>query len=118
MRDGYRTESAADRELFAARIRAKVGLGRPLVLWGAGSAGRMCLQSSADLRALSTAFVDSSPQKQGSTFEGLPVISPTTLAARQPRPFVVITSQFAPAIAANLEALGFVHDDDFIAMEF
>lgn len=54
--------------------------GRPLVLLGAGGLGRIVLRGLRQHGAEPLAFADNSPGRQGTTLDGVPVMSPQTAA--------------------------------------
>lgn len=115
--EGYRIRSAFDWEIFARRIQTMASGDRPLLIWGAGSAGRKAIRSKEVLRTHAKAFIDSSSEKQGRHLEGLPILSPAHLHSFQPKPYVVITSQFANQIVSHLEGIGYRAEADFLVME-
>lgn len=101
----------------AADLGALAGA-RPIVLWGAGRAGLAALRHLRDRGVEPCAFVDSSPAKQGTLLDGLPVRAPGTLSegSRDARPLVVVTSIHARAILGALEALGFAPGADGVVL--
>lgn len=105
-----------DRRTVDVRMLEETAHGRPMYLWGAGSAGRTFIGSRPSWQARFAAAIDSNPARHGSAWEGLPVVSPTILDSTEAgRPFVVIASQFHVDIAQDLERRGFVEGLDFVA---
>ncbi|MGH9309919.1 MAG: glycosyltransferase family 4 protein [Vicinamibacterales bacterium] len=105
-----------DRRTVDLRMLEEAARGRPVYLWGAGSAGRTFMGSRPAWQARFAAAIDSNPARHGSNWEGLPVVSPMVLdSTRAARPFVVIASQFHVDIAQDLEGRGFVEGLDFVA---
>ena len=86
---------------------------RPVRIWGAGQRGRLLLHELRGRGIAIEALVDSNVKLQGTSFEGLPVQAPETLAARADRAFVVVASMFSDSIAPCLEAFGFAHGQDY-----
>jgi hypothetical protein len=88
---------------------------RPILVWGAGRAGVAAIRCLRDRGFTPAACVDSQPRVE--TLEGLEVHRPAVLEhGRDPhaaRPFVVIASMHAAAIAAQARALGLSATDDF-----
>lgn len=116
-REGFWIESATAEGSVPERIQAFIREGRPLLLWGAGSAGVQFLRRNPALRTSVLGFVDNAPQKQGSVVEGIQVMSPAEFFARSPRPFVLITSQYAGEILQTLEKQGLRAQVDYLTMQ-
>ena len=98
-------------------VRREQAEGRPIVIWGAGGAGRVCLAELFRAGIGVRAFVDSSPSKMGESVEGISVVSPSYLekeAASKRRSFVVIASMFHAEIGSALRGLGYRADRDYI----
>lgn len=81
---------------------------RPLMIWGAGAAGRGLLRRLQRSGGRVSAFIDSDARKEGSRVADVPVMGPA--AAFETRaglgPFVLVASVYATAIEAQLHALG------------
>lgn len=95
------------------QLRAVAAAARPILIWGAGVAGRACL---AQLRARGLAasgFIDRDPAKHASEVDGLCVCSPDTLTLARPRPFVVAASMYASSIEEHLQRQGWEPEADF-----
>jgi hypothetical protein len=86
--------------------------GRPIVIWGAGSAGQIAARDIAGV----TAFVDGDPAKWQTHVNGLPVWAPADLTRDARRPFVVVCSMYHQEIGSRLIDMGFVRDVDFTAI--
>lgn len=74
-----------------------------IVVWGAGSLTDEMLANFFDPARIDY-FVDRDPAKQGTTLLGRPVRAPEDIGAT-PRTVLLNSIDFAPAIAANLQAL-------------
>jgi SAM-dependent methyltransferase len=87
---------------------------RPILIWGAGRAGVAAIRCLRDRGIEPAACVDSQPRVE--TLEGLAVHRPTFLEhgrdSHAARPFIVIASMHAAAIAAQAQALGLSAADD------
>ncbi len=80
--EGYIQASAkAEKDLFR-RIDGLVEADQPLLVWGVGTWTRRLLSTSRLSSARIAAFIDSNPNIQGQTFQGIPVISPSELEGR------------------------------------
>jgi hypothetical protein len=89
------------------RIAESRASGRPLVVWGAGAAGRRAAMLVAHLGGRVAAFVDSDRAKAGSLVAGATVMTPECLAHREFRDGVVlVASVHAAAIEATLKEMG------------
>ena len=91
---------------------------RSVVVWGSGAAGRQVLNLVLDLGGTIDAFVDSNPEKHGTSVAGRPVIAPRMLASPEwLDSFVLIGSMFASEIESNLLQLGLRQHDDFMRVD-
>lgn len=111
--------SPAQRAIATAtrQTRSSGGPARPIVIWGAGRAGRDCLAHLQAAGLTVTAFVDRDPHKRGGRIDGLDVRDPTTLdAALADRPFVMACGLFAAEMAATLDGLGFMAPRDYVVI--
>ncbi|MFT3829173.1 MAG: class I SAM-dependent methyltransferase [Opitutaceae bacterium] len=115
-RPGYRIGVDPAGPGLVQRLRGIVDDGRPIFVWGAGGAGRTFLGQRPQVRALVSAFVDSSSAKQGTVLDGLPIVSPAEWSRRSPRPYILVTSQFAAEIIEDLERRGARADSDFLVI--
>jgi predicted O-methyltransferase YrrM len=107
--------SPADRAILD--IKRIASPTRPLVVWGAGQAGREFLARlrAADVRVF--AVVDSDANKQGQMVDTFTIGDPHQLRATgDARPFVVVCSQFAGQIADALDAQGFIAGFDYLVV--
>jgi hypothetical protein len=82
--------------------------GRRVAIYGAGSLGRRC-RREIERRADVIAFVDSDRTKDGTTVEGVPVVSPERLDNLGPD-MVIVASMYWPQILNCLNECGW--DDD------
>ncbi|MCC7416247.1 MAG: hypothetical protein IT176_03830 [Acidobacteria bacterium] len=81
---------------------------RSAIIFGAGATGRAALQEIRRRGALDVrAFADNAPQRQGQSFEGLPVISPDRLGDVDT---VVVASHGWNSIVRQLRELGVADD--------
>jgi glycosyltransferase involved in cell wall biosynthesis len=95
---------------------ARLGAGRPLVVWGAGRPTRLRAKLLIDQGVELDAWVDIDPNKIGRTVWGLPV-HPAEWLDRQPRPFVLVylTAHDAREIAAGrLRGWGYRLGKDYL----
>jgi GT2 family glycosyltransferase len=116
----HKSRAAALRTLLALWARHKGSPdARPLVIWGAGSAGRAVLALLRDAGAVAEAFIDSDLAKMGLRVDGLPVVAPPDVASvAGPRPFVLIASLHAVQIASRLQVLGWRQGGDYHVADF
>lgn len=77
--------------------------GKKLILFGAGKSGGLFIDQHHELDIL--AVVDNSPDKQGTEFHGVPVISPDEISSSGCE-VIVITSVWSDSIHEQLDALG------------
>jgi colanic acid/amylovoran biosynthesis glycosyltransferase len=94
-----------------------VKAGRPIYVWGAGAGGRQFLGSKAVPANRLAGVIDRGATGTGERFEGALLYPPKRLASdvEQPlRPFVVIASVHYVDIGSELEAMGFVAEEDFV----
>lgn len=106
-----------DRRSAWPSVLAAMDTGRPVFLWGAGSAGEAFL-ASLPRRDCINGVVDSDPCRHGRTVCGVPILCPEALLSPlggSRRPFVVITSQYEPEIATALAQMGLYEHVDFVA---
>lgn len=99
------------------RPASAVNSGRPLYVWGAGSAGRQFMRSAAVHDIMVDGVIDRAKADGRSDLEGViihpPVRLSEELSARR-RPFVIIASIYGQEIGRELEQLGFEPERDFI----
>lgn len=113
-KDGIRLE---DRRAAWPKMEEAYENGRPLFLWGASRAGQVFLEMIRHRTLPISGCVDSDPAKQGHKLQEIIIYSPEqfrSFVAHQPRPFVVITSQYESEIAAAIEAMGLKENYDYI----
>ena len=97
------------------RLEVVRATGRPMLVWGAGSAGQSCVRSMRDIDLRPVGFVDSDPGKRDALIEGLTVSSPSSVMARsEHRPFLVVASTYASEIEETLCGDGWIPRRDFI----
>lgn len=80
-------DALLEEDVEAARRRASTAFddlsaGRDIVLMGAGGLGRRTLTGLRDHRVRPVAFADNDPSRQGTTIDGVPVMSPRDAADR------------------------------------
>lgn len=91
----------------------------PVVIWGAGAAGRGVLQLLRKAGCTVEAFIDSNPLKAGTEVDGVPVVEPSVLRApRAPRPYILVASLHAAAIEQQLAELGRRPGLDYYVADF
>jgi FkbM family methyltransferase len=92
--------------VFGAQVAAARG-GRPVVLFGAGSAGRELLPLLIRHGVQPACFCDNDPSRVGCLVGGLPVVAPDTLARDHRASLVVLaTGAGQAAMRVQLRALG------------
>jgi glycosyltransferase involved in cell wall biosynthesis len=106
-----------DRRCSSLDVVAAARAGRPLYLWGASKAGEWFLDGIVDFKHLPIeGFIDSDPRRQKKGLRGYVVHSPAQfqqLLKGDPKPFVLITSQFAAEISTLLREMGMSEHQDF-----
>ncbi len=80
--EGYIQASAQSEIDLFQRIDDLVEADQPLLVWGVGTLTRRLLSTSRLSSARIAAFIDSNPNIQGQSFQGIPVISPNDLSGR------------------------------------
>jgi MoaA/NifB/PqqE/SkfB family radical SAM enzyme len=97
----------------------KASENRDIYLWGARQLGFSMLASMTREGLAAAGFLDSSPDLQGRTVMGRPVLSPQEVLSRPPEEnYIVITSGFyAAEISDDCRRAGFQHKRDFVAAE-
>lgn len=101
-------------EAFAARAarfgiaepEAALGEARDIVLYGAGDFARAVLAAWRERGLPVRYLVDSSPAKQGGSWQGYPVAGPDRLTADPARPLVVVAAMDTSALGPVLDGLG------------
>jgi colanic acid/amylovoran biosynthesis glycosyltransferase len=97
-----------------------VKAGRPIYVWGASAGGRQFLRGEVAPASGVAGVIDRRATGAGERFEGALLYPPGRLAAEadQPlRPYVVIASIHHVEIGSELEAMGYVPQDDFISAD-
>jgi hypothetical protein len=91
--------------------------GRPVWIWGAGTAGMAALQWLTTAHVRPAGIVDSNDALHGRRIAGLPIVAPDALCRTEgaSSPFVVVASMHADAITLQLNALGFLASDWIVA---
>ena len=92
----YIDESAAIEERTRMAIE-NASQGRPLLVWGTGTHTQRLLAIGAFKNVPIAAFVDSNPKYHGRALDGIPVISPSSLAGRK-EPILISTRGFQSEI--------------------
>jgi len=103
---------------YLARDR-RLHNGRALVFWGAGRRTRKRASHFVAAGFSPRAWVDVDPRKIGNRVGDAPVVAPTWLARRRPRPFVLawVASHGArEMIAAALKSMGYARGTDYLAI--
>ncbi len=124
--DSYsRTDARFSRSAFD-RLRARylaadprLRRGRELVIWGAGRVTRKRCRHLIHRGHPPRAWVDIDPKKIGRDIDGVPVVGPDWLGARDERPMVLVyvaAHGARDAIAARLEGMGFFRGRDYLAV--
>jgi hypothetical protein len=107
-------------DVVDARVRQALLFSRysqtPLVIWGAGAAGRLAHGLVSARGGRVQAFVDSDPLRTGTTVAGLSVIAPDTLGTTVPHACVLVASVHGDAIETALRDLGFAPGTGFIRL--
>lgn len=97
--------------------RAGPGSAPGLLIWGTGQLGRAAIEFCRHISAPVEAFVDNDPLRVGTDLKGLPIYSGSEIAALPPAGrFCLIASEAHPAIAAQLESVGWkrgIHFEPF-----
>jgi predicted O-methyltransferase YrrM len=90
------------------------GTARPLIIWGAGEAGRKGLALMKEMGYRVDAFVDRDVRKQAGYVDGLAVRDPNSLrAGGDLAPFIIACGMYSGEIARDLETRGFTQGQDF-----
>jgi hypothetical protein len=117
---GLVDRQANQKGLFALQHALRHSIGgrtRPLIIWGAGEAGRKTLSLMNELGYRVDGFVDRDLRKQAGQVDGLAVRDPNSLHAQgDAAPFVITCGTYAVEIARDLETLGFTRGQDFVAL--
>jgi len=96
-----------------------VALGREVVVWGAGRRSRLRARLAMERGIRPAAWIDIDPHKIGHRVWSLPVHPPEWLAARDPRPFILVYVNNHGArdlIAARLKEMGYRAGDDWLGV--
>jgi glycosyltransferase involved in cell wall biosynthesis len=87
--------------------------GRPLYIWGTGTAGRQIAEIlQAHVRDFQ-GFIDPDPARNGLEIMNHAVLSPQILSEAEEKPYIIIGSQFFLEIGALLRNLGFIDGKDY-----
>lgn len=101
--------------VFLDNIKRAVTAGRPLLIWGAGTAGGWLLSLLTRHGISVVGFIDINPALQGKMAHGLPVIARGHDPLKNtPKPLVMIATVKSAEVKADLEAKGFSCGIDFI----
>jgi len=97
-----------------------------IVLFGAGSIGRLALYTLKQFDIKTDYFCDNDKQKQGTSYCGIKVISPKELSALSPDTHIFMCNSYITTISTQLERMNFknvygcailLEDVDFSAMD-
>lgn len=103
--------------VLAQRLEEIDSAKRPIMIWGAGSAGKACLRALVAHKYPPVGFIDSDQTKVGLVIEGCPIHGPQFLHQHVSRPFIVIASTYVREIEETLLSLGFTANSDFEKFE-
>lgn len=94
----------------------RVATDRPIYLWGAGSYGRYLLRVLREKQVPVVGVIDSSTEKQGSLFEGLPIVSlkAAGMTSGASKPYVVLATSYYREVIDVLVEQGYEQDQDFV----
>lgn len=107
-------------DILRARFLAqdpRLASDRPLVIWGAGRHTRKRARHLLERGFRNTAWVDVDPNKIGHMVHGVPVVPPSWLLNRSPRPFVlsyVVKHGAQSEIRQALTAMDYLRGRDFL----
>lgn len=89
---------------------------RPIMIWGAGSAGKKALDLFSKIDVVVSGFIDSDCKKWKSEIEGIKVFHPNILidSSNKYRPFIIIASTYEEEIKTRLETMNYKHTADFM----
>lgn len=79
----------------------------PIVLFGAGRYGKLAVYALEQLGIAATCFCDSDPNKHGTTFCGLNVISPEALSSMAREAHVFISCNYIAPVVHIVQAMNF-----------
>ena len=102
-----------------ARHALKEKLSRPILIWGAGSTGRVMLRNLLESEIRVSGFIDSDVKKEGTQIESIPIYQPCILQedGRKDKPFVIIASMYAEEIRGRLKEMGYESGQDYIEQD-
>jgi glycosyltransferase involved in cell wall biosynthesis len=93
--------------------------GRPIYIWGTGSAGRYLAEAMGKQGYTFRGFIDRDPEKAGQRLFEHSIFEPTVLMRRtKKRPFVIVGSQFHREIGRRLAKLGYSKGIDYAPSPF
>lgn len=101
--EAYIQASAHLEEILARRIEVLVEQKQPLFVWGVGTLTRRLLATTRLGEANIVAFIDSNPNLQGQSFQGIPVLAPRDLAGRDEE-ILIASWVFADEIEHQIRA--------------
>jgi FkbM family methyltransferase len=99
-------------ELFGALDNPAMA-GREVYLWGAGTLGRDLCAVLARQGLRLQGILDNAAGRWGEVFQGLPILRPDPILAREPRPYVLIGTVHGAEVAQQLQRAGFRPGLDF-----
>lgn len=115
-RHPYQSWTAASRLRYQLlHARAQKESGRPVLIWGAGQAGRMAHALLAQLGVDVDAFVSSTPD--ATSVLGRPLLAPDAIAESEPGAFVLVASLASQQIVRRLTAAGARDWDDLVVLD-
>ncbi|MBU0576927.1 glycosyltransferase [Patescibacteria group bacterium] len=86
--------------------------GAKILIFGAGEAGRQCLDWIKERKTAVIGFIDNNKDKQGSKLEGIPVFGPERLKKKD-FDKIIIASSYWFEIKDQLEKMGFMEGENF-----
>lgn len=96
---------AMNKEALTVEKLKRMTGGRKVILYGAGYLGIILLRGFREIGIFPAAFADINPQKQGSTLEGLPVISPEEIRGQFNEVFIVVSMYRKDSLFLNIKAM-------------
>jgi len=109
----YVARSAAMDERIQTEVDRLARAGRPLLVWGVGTHTARLLVSSRLRQARICAFIDSNPKMHGKMLDGIPILPPEALRARD-EPVLISSRVFQDEIAAQIGRLGCANELVFL----
>ncbi len=101
--EAYIQASGRLEENLARRIDGLVGKKQPLFIWGVGTLTRRLLATTRLGEVNIVAFIDSNPNLQGQSFQGIPVLAPSGIDGRD-EAILIASWVFADEIEHQIRA--------------